>query len=72
MTTENEYLIGVHAALDAMEHISERIDEASPVASLAGFLTIGLQAAFDMAPNEQAANELIRTCIQGAKEGGGF
>lgn len=68
MTTEDEFIIGVDAALAAMEHISERIDEASPVASLAGFLTIGLQAAFDMAPNAQEANELIRTCIQSAKE----
>jgi len=67
MTTEDEYTVGIDAALDAMEQISERIDEASVVA-LAGFLTTTLQCTFELAPNEQAANELIRTCIQNAKE----
>lgn len=66
MTIEDEYTVGIDAALDAMEQISERIDEASVVA-LAGFLTTTLQCTFELAPNEQAANELIRTCIQNAK-----
>ena len=69
MTTENEYMIGVNAALDAMEDISERIDASGVFPLLAGFLTTSLQAIFDMAPSEQAANELIRLCIDGAKKG---
>ena len=68
MTAEEEYKIGSDAALDAMEQMSERIDEASPVTSLAGFLTTTLLWIFYRAPNEQAASELIRTCIQSAKE----
>ena len=68
MTTQDEYTVGVDAALDAIEQMSERIDETSPVVALGGFLTTTLQCTFELAPNEQAANELIRTCIQNAKE----
>ena len=67
---EKEYEIGREAAYDAFESIAEQVS-GNPAASLAGFLTSALLAVHAMAPNEEAADQMIKDCLGFVKEKGG-
>lgn len=67
---EKEYYIGQDAAYDAFEAIAEQVN-GNPAASLAGFLTSALLAVHAMAPDEAAADQMIKDCLGFVKEKGG-